>query len=87
MSRVARHIPEIEYEEIERYLSDGKLVAIAPAINADGKPNIVMLTTKLSPYQKASIVRSTPDERALLALRFIRQVREHFEIDKPKGES
>lgn len=64
----------------------GKMVAIAPVVNEDGQPRLIMVTSSpLAPYQIEMLMHSSRDERSALALQAIRQVREHFEIDDPKG--
>ena len=70
----------MEYADLLTDVQAGRLVAVAPAVNAAGEPSLVVVTGELPPLHWLYMSESTADQRARIAVRAVGQVRAHYGI-------
>ncbi len=70
----------VAYDDLLASVEAGRLVAVAPAIDDDGKPSLVIVSGELPPLHRMYMAEATGEQRARIAVRAIRQVREHYGI-------
>lgn len=68
------------YEEMVARVNAGWIVAAAPATTDDGEPSLVIVTGELPPVHRMYLSEASDDQMARIALRAVRQVREHYRI-------
>ncbi len=70
----------LAYEDLVASVEAGHLVAVAPAIDDDGQPSLVVVTGELPPLHRMHMAEATGEQRARIAVRAVRQVRDHYGI-------
>lgn len=68
----------MRYDDLLADVAAGRLVAVAPVVDDDGERSLVVVTGELPPLHRLYIGKSTADQRARIAVRAVRQVREHY---------
>lgn len=70
----------MEYADLLTDVQAGRLVAVAPTYNVRGEPILVVAVGELPPLHREHMRRSTSEQRARIAVRAVREVREHYAI-------
>lgn len=70
----------VEYDDLLNAVEAGRLVALAPAYNVRGEPLLVIVTGHLPELHRERLQGSSCEQRARIAVRAVRQVREHYGI-------
>lgn len=58
----------------------GRLVAVAPVVNDRGESSLVIVTGHLPPLHRMHMAEASDEQRAVIAVRAVAQVRRHFEV-------
>ncbi len=74
----------MDYAAIMADVDAGRLVAVAPVVNDRGDTSLVVVTGDLPPGQRWELRNCTGEQRAILAVNAVAQVRRHFEVDGPQ---
>lgn len=70
----------MEYADLLTAVQAGQIVAVAPSVNECGEPSLVIVTGYLPPLHQERLATATVQQRARIAVRAVREVREHYGI-------